>query len=114
MLKKILHIAFSAVMALLLVFGDVSKEYLHLFTGHTDTVHQHDDEDGLHFENEHHHCSFLAFTLPHFVKQTDVLVQYHRKPVVMIVNKEAVVHLVPRAVPASRLRGPPRATGNYI
>lgn len=107
MLKKILHIAFSAVMALLLVFGDVSKEYLHLFTGHTDTVHQHDDEDGLHFENEHHHCSFLAFTLPHYIKDANEVKLPQKNQDFLIVHSERVIHLTARSVPALYLRGPP-------
>lgn len=98
-------------MALLLVFGETSKEYLHSFTGHKDTVHEHDGDGELHIENEHHHCDFLAFTLPHYVKQAAVSIQYNRKPYAVIVHKEAVAHLVPRAVPASRLRGPPQFFG---
>lgn len=107
MLKRVIHIIFSVAMALLLVFGGVSKEYLHLYTGHTDTVHTHDDADGLVFENEHHHCDFLSFTLPFFV---DDAKSYHfneKQQYSILYKSEVITHLIPLSLPVSRLRGPP-------
>ena len=43
---------------MLLLFGTASKEFIHLFTCHEDTVHV-DHGEGLSFESEHHHCDFL-------------------------------------------------------
>jgi len=93
-------------MSLLLVFGGVSKEYLHLFTGHTDTVCEH-DEDGLHFEPEHHHCDFLSFTLPPFA-QDAVVYEFPLLKVYSFTDyTETVAQVAARNVPVSHLRGPP-------
>jgi hypothetical protein len=94
--KRILHTGLVAVLALLLVFGSTSKEYIHLFADHTDTTHCHSnhDHDGLSFESEHHHdaASYQLRFLPTYITSHDA---------------EEVAHLTPREVPASRLRGPP-------
>lgn len=67
------HIVLSVWLSLLLIFGGTAKEFLHLFTGHEDTVHALHVEDGaLSFENEHHHCTFLSFALPEFYHDTSV------------------------------------------
>lgn len=101
-------------MALLLAFGGVSKEYLHLFTGHTDTESCNHHREGVYFENEHHHCDFLSYTLPHYVNDaaeyilplyTEYFSNYH---------KAKVAHLIPRDVPVSRLRGPPARHSQYV
>lgn len=95
-------------MTLLLVFGGVSKEYLHLFADHVDTEHcRHDTTEGLHIEPEHHHCDFLTFTLTPFVH--DAFVYHIKAPIVypLIHASETVTHLTPRDVPSSPLRGPP-------
>jgi hypothetical protein len=52
---------------LLLIFGGTAKEYIHLFTDHTDTVHCNNEAHGLVIEPEHHHCSFLICALPLFL-----------------------------------------------
>ncbi|MCB0697235.1 MAG: hypothetical protein KDC07_07710 [Chitinophagaceae bacterium] len=107
MLKRIVHIVFSVVMALLLVFGGVSKEYLHMFTGHTDTIDHNYGNDGLHLESEHHHCTFLSFTLPPYVDDAAIYELPQPKEVFLHNITVTVSHLIPRAVPVSRLRGPP-------
>lgn len=94
-------------MALLLVFGGVSKEYLHMFTGHTDTVHTHDDSDGLFFEKEHHHCDFLAFTLPPYANDAQSFFIAQRVYDYPQHTAVGVTHLIPRSLPASSMRGPP-------
>lgn len=106
-IKRIVHIVFSVAMALLLVFGGVSKEYLHLFTGHTDTTHCNHERDGLYFENEHHHCDFLSFTLPPFVHDAAVYIIPAQRAEYIVHTAEAVTHLVPRTVASAFLRGPP-------
>lgn len=107
LIRQVFHSVFSFVLALLLVFGSASKEYIHLFTNHEDTVHTHDVHDGLSFESEHHHCDFLSFALPPFVNDVST---FHLKPYTEYdakVSAEPVVHLVPRTVASSLLRGPP-------
>lgn len=94
-------------MALLLVFGGVSKEYLHLFADHEDTVDCNHDREGLHFENEHHHCDFLSFTLPPYVHDAAVYVLPQPKEDFLLNTNTTVAHLIPRNLPVSRLRGPP-------
>lgn len=96
-------------MSLLLVFGSTSKEYLHLFADHQDTVHVHSDHDGLSFESEHHHCTFLSFTLTPFAHDAVTYRIQEAKESFLLHQSVAVVHLVPRSVPSSRLRGPPVA-----
>lgn len=57
-------------MIVLLLFGNVSREWLHQFSGHTDTIHKHDDGhgEGLSFDSKHHHCKFLEIQLPVYAK----------------------------------------------
>jgi hypothetical protein len=47
------------------LFGGTSKELIHHFAGHEDTVH-HQHQKGLSFENKHHHCAFLSDFLSPF------------------------------------------------
>lgn len=107
MLKKGLHIVFSVVMTLLVVFGNISKEYLHSFTGHEDTVHLHDDDGELHFENEHHHCDFLAFTLPHYISDANSPVINTSVITVSYYFPQYTEQVILRSVPHLFLRGPP-------
>lgn len=101
-------------MAFLLVFGGVSKEYLHLFADHTDTESCNHHREGLYFENEHHHCDFLSYTLPYYVHDAAV----YTLPVITEFYSTdyntPVTHLVPRDVPVSRLRGPPTGFPQYV
>jgi hypothetical protein len=64
LIKKAAHISLSVWLATLLLFGNISKEFIHSFTHHTDTVEH--SYDGLAFEKEHHHCDFLNFSLTAF------------------------------------------------
>lgn len=59
-----------AMMFLLLLFSNASREWLHEFAAHTDTVHTHSDDlrKGIVFENEHHHCQFLDIPLPSYLQ----------------------------------------------
>ncbi|MCB0699530.1 MAG: hypothetical protein H6551_06880 [Chitinophagales bacterium] len=109
MIRQILHSVLSFVLAVLLIFGSASKEFIHLFASHEDTVHIHDAHDGLSFENEHHHCTFLSFALPPFLN--DVGTFTLKQPQEYNTNTTAVrvVHLIPRTVTSSFLRGPPVA-----
>lgn len=104
---RLLNSVVSVFLAVLLIFGSTSKEYIHLFADHKDTVHIQHDHDGLTFENEHHHCTFLSFTLTPFINDAGAYFIDERPEYSISHIAERVVHLVPRAVPASRLRGPP-------
>lgn len=53
-------------LVLMVVFGNLSREWVHSFAGHEDTIHHYHGE-GLYFEGEHHHCDFLEIPLPVFV-----------------------------------------------
>ncbi len=64
--NRFIHSIFSACLAFLVLFGGTAKEFIHEFTGHTDTVHHQCDDGELSFENQHHHCDFLGDSLPPF------------------------------------------------
>lgn len=108
MVKRAIQIGLSVFMAFILLLGGTAKEYLHMFADHEDTIHIHEDGyDGISFDNEHHHCSFLSFTLPPFLKDAASFDVPTAKCYTVVVQKDDVTHLIPRFVPASRLRGPP-------
>jgi hypothetical protein len=73
MLKRVLHIFVSAAIALLLLVNGTAHEFLHLFTGHQDTIDEVYCDHASHhaaFENEHHHCDFLDLQSPVFLTST--------------------------------------------
>jgi hypothetical protein len=94
-------------MYLLLLFGTASKEFVHLFSGHEDTVHIDHDGTGPFFESEHHHCDFLDQVLPSF--DNDIAVPY-----IAFIEQGSYteyqlhkVQFVQRAIIQTSLRGPP-------
>ncbi|HEY1030651.1 MAG TPA: hypothetical protein VGD89_02685 [Flavipsychrobacter sp.] len=109
-MKKITHIALSLWLAILLLFGGTAKEFIHLFTDHTDTVHTHIHESGFVIESEHHHCSFLGDTLPAFIND------FQQVRFLYIPQVYAAYHAVPfhsyigATTPTAFLRGPPAAS----
>ena len=108
MIKRVIQIGLSVFMAFILLLGGTAKEYIHLFADHEDTIHIHEDGyDGTSFDNEHHHCDFLSFTLPPFLNNASSFDLPAVKCYTEAVQKEDVQHLIPRSVPVSRLRGPP-------
>lgn len=107
-MQRILHSVTALLLAVVLFFGTTPKEYIHLFADHVDTSHHHCEHgDEPAYEVEHHHCEFLSFTLSPFEHSTFELTFKKVKPFVAISKATEVVHLIPRFVPASRLRGPP-------
>lgn len=109
------RIPVAVLLALLLLFGGTAKEFVHQFTGHTDTVHDSctsscaETKDGLAFGPKHHHCDFLQFTLAAF--ETPSVFNFHGAE---LLPKHAVRHLaVPqhlwliRCFSALTGRGPP-------
>lgn len=108
MVKRFLHTGLSALLALLLVFGSTSKEYLHLFTGHEDTVDcTHEGNHGLSFEKQHHHCEFLSFTLPPFLNDAAEYTFSYHKVYPRIYHTRLADNVVLRPVSSFYLRGPP-------
>ena len=94
-------------MAFLLAFGGVSKEYLHLFTGHTDTESCDHHREGLYFESEHHHCDFLSYTLADYTPDA-IVYSFATAPVAFPVYSNGhKSRLIPSEVSSSHLRGPP-------
>ncbi|WP_276133990.1 hypothetical protein [Polluticoccus soli] len=107
-MTRILHIALSIWLAILLVFGGTPKEFVHLFANHKDTVHCNQlRTDGLVIEDQHHHCSFLSFTLAPFVNDVQVFYFSGDKEAFPKQVAAAVQHLTSREVITSLLRGPP-------
>lgn len=47
----------------ILLFGGASKEWVHHFADHTDTIHTAHDDKGAYLEEQHHHCKFLEVQL---------------------------------------------------
>lgn len=107
LIKRIIHIVLSASLAVLLVFGTTAKEFVHLFADHTDTVHTHQPHDGLVIEQEHHHCSFLTYSLSSFINDFHIVrilpaaVVYHQH------YQASADQLVVCTPLTSYLRGPP-------
>ena len=106
-IRKTGHIVISAWLAILLLFGSTPKEYIHLFTGHEDTVHSHFEKDGLVIEPEHHHCSFLSYSLPFFVNDAQVIKLYKPSSVYFVYNSFIAVAYTQNSSLTTYLRGPP-------
>jgi hypothetical protein len=106
LLKRIVHIVLSVWLGILLLFGSTPKEFIHLFAGHTDTVHTHHSSE-LCIEPEHHHCSFLSFTLAPFINSP--LPQFFELKEAYYPRETAttVAHLITLTTFAILLRGPP-------
>lgn len=93
---------------MLVLFGTTAKEFIHGFTGHVDTIHQHHhSETGLVIENEHHHCEFLNYDTPVF--DNDIAFAY-----IPFVKQAFTpqyllrdVQFVQREIVRASLRGPP-------
>jgi|GEM_PF-720498 len=107
MLQRSVNIVITLLFSFLLLFGGTAKEFVHGFTGHVDTEHCNHRDGELSFENEHHHCSFLSYSLPAFH-------QDHFIPVVLFSERSHEtgyrVHqagLVHRQPVHTSLRGPP-------
>lgn len=68
-LKQVVHIICSFWLALLLLFGNTPKDFMHRFADHHDTIHQSNyGKSGAVADVAHHHCSFLDFHLMPFAE----------------------------------------------
>ena len=111
-MKRIGNMLTFMVLAALLLLNGTSREFVHSFTGHHDTVdhchlNNHTDHHAA-FENEHHHCEFLNFLTPvyHPVEENFQICFF--KPA----NSPAVPHFATffsKEKEHTSLRGPPLA-----
>lgn len=69
-MQQLLKLLLSVQLSLLLLFGGTVKEFVHGFAGHKDTIHSHENREGLQYEKQHHHCDFLNDVLPAFINNT--------------------------------------------
>lgn len=89
---SVLKHSLALLLAALLLFGGTTKDVLHAWTGHRDTVHEHRSDGSLAFESKHHHCDFLSFFLTPFVAEGSTFT-IREVPPVYSVCKEATIHL---------------------
>ena len=109
MLKRISHITLSLWLAIILLFGNTPKEFIHLFANHTDTVHSRFEKNGLVIEPEHHHCTFLSYALPLFLNDNHAIVFCESKFVYPQYHQSYIVSVHVRTPHILSLRGPPVA-----
>jgi hypothetical protein len=55
---------------MLLLFGSTTMSFVHLFTGHEDTIDSQKHHNGLAIESQHHHCAFLGFAVAPFANDS--------------------------------------------
>jgi hypothetical protein len=99
----------SLLLAVLLLFGNAPKEFVHLFANHQDTVHTHHNDGDLSFEPEHHHCEFLSYALPLFLA-SDGVPQIHFSPKICYLSTQRTNYQSPLQRADGQLillRGPP-------
>lgn len=112
MIRRLLHIVVTTYLAVLLLFGTTSKEFVHLYTHHEDTVHTHQcvNKNEAHLDHAHHHCSFLSFTLEPFANDFQ-LPFLPARYLVHVAAYYAVTEVPMITAKASGyyLRGPPQA-----
>jgi hypothetical protein len=99
------RLAVHVLFFLLVLFGNVSREWLHSFTGHTDTVHH--VHDTAQFEPEHHHCSFLEIPAPAFLYEMPALWQFRPSVAYAPCAEYTVPHYLSQEARHTALRGPP-------
>lgn len=109
--KRIFHIVVVSFLSVLLIFGSSAKESVHLFAQHEDTVHNphHICPKGeAHFEQEHHHCSFLHFVLEPFANDAFIpRIITCLAPDFLRENQTVSSKFIPRSIDQTSLRGPP-------
>jgi hypothetical protein len=89
------------------LFGGTAKEFIHLFAAHEDTIHHHYEGEGLVIENEHHHCTFLSFSLQPFDTYQVVLIPQLRDEHFTSYHFSVVADLSEHSSLIPSLRGPP-------
>src|SRR5690606_12962700 len=69
MIQGVLKPLWAGFLVVIIFAGTVSKEWLHTFANHEDTIETHclsSHENETYLDNEHHHCDFLSYTLTSF------------------------------------------------
>ncbi|MBS1782265.1 MAG: hypothetical protein JSS78_04305 [Bacteroidetes bacterium] len=94
-------------MALTLLFGSTSKEFVHQFVGHQDTVHHVHGSGELSFESQHHHCTFVSFVLAPFVEHSLTFSFLQASNLFVLVAYPLCTFIVVQAFSEAFLRGPP-------
>jgi len=110
MLNRIGHIITFLCLTGILLLNSSPREFIHAFSGHTDTVDQpcsHKDDGTMAFEPEHHHCDFLdqvivpfTFSVSHF--QLNVFREYQLPAVSRTISRICPVEFTADS------RGPPQ------
>ncbi|MBS1588338.1 MAG: hypothetical protein JST52_01865 [Bacteroidetes bacterium] len=90
-----------------LLFGSTSKEFVHLFVGHQDTVHHVHGSGELSFESQHHHCTFVSFVLAPFVKHSLTFSLHSAPNLFVLVAYPLCTFMSVRVFSEVLLRGPP-------
>jgi hypothetical protein len=111
-IKRIFHSIIISSLAILLLFGASAKEFVHLFAHHEDTHHtEHICPPGeTHFEEPHHHCSFLHFVLEPFAHDAFFpRIESYTVPVFIVQHCAVTAKFIPCDVCCSSTRGPPAA-----
>ncbi len=111
MIKKLFHLVIVSFLSALLIFGSTAKEFVHLFAPHEDTIHHtgHICPPGeAHFEELHHHCSFLHFVLEPYENNFSVpLIHFVPTPFYAAKHCAVTAEFVPCNHIEITLRGPP-------
>ena len=105
MQRKLIHTIFSAFLALLLMISAVAPDWIHQFSGHKDT--HHERIDGLQFEQQHHHCTFLSFVPSLYVQHTVLEIRLTTPLCVSNCLSIATQCLAENIRVSEHLRGPP-------
>ncbi len=102
----------SLAVVFLLLLNGTSHDFIHQFTGHTDTIDcKHNDDSGTPnhawFEQEHHHCHFLDLEAPLFLHPAKQLLP----DIILQQNgffQPGDIAAIALNLPHTSLRGPPR------
>jgi hypothetical protein len=101
--KKAVVVFFAA----LLLLVNTPMDFIHLFTGHKDGVHQ--KHNGLVIEQHHHHCGFLQLTVTPFANDTHFPVLQFAASEYGEQHFRLCDHIISSGLFHHQLRGPPAA-----
>jgi hypothetical protein len=107
LVRKLVHIVFSAWLSLLLLLGSTPKEFIHGFANHKDTIDSRSPSKGLTFGNKHHHCAFLSFNLLPFADGFQQPALFFLKQNFQTFHTVVLAVFIPGSSTALSLRGPP-------
>ena len=93
--------------AFLLLVMNTPMDFIHLFSGHKDGIHE--KHTGLEITTKHHHCSFLSLSVPPFSNNTQFPVVRFYVPEFLITHAALLVPYHQCTLFSYSLRGPPVA-----